>query len=233
MDLWYFVLFSVTSVQLSSASDQLSTSGTVLNERWVLSLARPLKSKNATDLAIMGGKEVYTDPRRDKNKISIQESVVQSGPKRPEYAMILLQTAEEIVFSESIQPVIGNLNPQYCKCVYLHCELVAWYLAADTWVKSRIFVVPETNSTNCTITSDVEFCVDPLLESEVEINPCAAKVNLGIPLMCDVSIEGVFLGMGPNGCDNPAADANNKVYLFEKDSVDKFLYGTQKLKRSE
>ncbi|EFA00338.1 uncharacterized protein LOC662790 [Tribolium castaneum] len=252
MNLWYFVLLlSSSCVQLSSTDpsskgfklakgihpyvvlivdvtsedpiERFLASGTILNAQWVLSVAEPFKDKNASDLAIFGGSQVFTDINYDQMNYTVQNYTIQTDPPKPGFELILLQTTYFMYFHNYFWPVVYGFKRVLNR--YLHCELVSWYLTTDKWVKSRVFLYPQKNSDKCKADEEYEFCIEVMSDRKEQLNPCASKINLGIPLMCDIAMEGVFLGVGDGGCDKIA---QNKAYLFNKDpNIAKFLYEVQ------
>lgn len=137
--------------------------------------------------------------------------------------MILLETRNEMTFNDNVSDVFHGLIRNTNR--YLHCELVTWYLNSEgnKWIKTRIFVDPEL--TECEF--PYIFCIKVLSKGKTPINPCVYPINIGAPLMCDVSLEGIFFGEGRANCTNPQTNSVNKALILEKRlNVTDWLYGT-------
>nr|XP_015835010.1 PREDICTED: uncharacterized protein LOC107397843 isoform X3 [Tribolium castaneum] len=213
---------------ISDPIERFIGTGNVLNERWVLALDQIINPQ--ADLVVITGHEVSIDIAKNKNKYRVIDVWNQIDEAKPEQALTLLETLVDIKFNDL--SIGGTMFYHFTpKAQLSNCELVTWNLdlRKKKWKQNRIPVNLVDNPTTCKTDTDQQSCVSALNTKNL-LNSCA---DLGAPLVCNVSLEGINLAEEANQCNKPPAASVSKVYIFGQDSsILPFLYGREKRQAS-
>ncbi|XP_044254970.1 uncharacterized protein LOC123005339 isoform X2 [Tribolium madens] len=232
MNLWNFLLllFSRNLLQWASANEE------EIYKSVVLIADQKIGDPVQQFIVVIPGHEVFIDISKNKNKYRVINILKQEDWSKSEHAFTLLQTAPDIKFDNftTVKNMFYSFNAK--GKLNSNCELVTWHLDLKKrkWTKIRISVHLKVSSTICKANTAYESCVS-VLNTNYLLRPCVHKVVLGAPLVCDVSVKGIYFGEDAIQCSKSLAISVNKVYLFEQDpSMLHFLYGQalrKKLKR--